>query len=715
MLDNASTHSAACRIITPESLAMRRELMNFIDPQVILFNGRGFIHVKGDSMTGFGWPVFPPVDLRSYAFHLNILDKASGTLIRDDVPSMWKQWNETGTGTDPLGANLRKEYAMVLVTQDEVWQPDVDYRTGTYHKKHDDRWVSFAIRTWTAVSACVDEIFLKMELHNRTKSPLNLTLVPEQIAAQLALHGGKGASVVQRPDRFTIASEQLALRVCCSHAERSEHGFEITVPPDESRSTWFAVKMIPSGTPLPELFDPGIATRMDAAQARVRERLRWASGQVATLETDCPQFDDYYRRSLQTVLMCRWERDNFIANPFWSVGTWVFTITWDTSFSAHLIAMLDADSLRLAIITSLREVQIKQTWVAWYGVLPNSLYMQEPFALQTMVDAYILQTGREDILHESAGEATVYEWLKRWAYFLHDRYGRPDGLIDIGPSAEESIEIRTDGYNHVIPVVNGLAVKYFRWIAGKAEKLNDPDAAKFEDWAAQIHREMNAKLWNPEIGWFDNLYPDDSREPVWTYHLFDLLGSGVLSPEQERAMVAHIRDGEFLGRYGFYSIARHDVVRWDRIDSDWGGGGQYAGMPPRIACNLYRTGQPLLGWDVLRRFSRIVEFFPTIPQNPRTDRAFQDLASMPTELSAGAGLEAVWFGVFGLQPQMDGSLLVKPAWNPELGNASLKNFRFRNHTYDITLTPTRYDVHRDGEPVGNGVHGTFLRLAADIP
>ncbi len=97
-----------------------------------------------------------------------------------------------------------------------------------------------------------------------------------------------------------------------------------------------------------------------------------------------------------------------------------------------------------------------------------------------------------------------------------------------------------------------------------------------------------------------------------------------------------------------------------------------------------------------------------------TDRAFQDLSSMPTELSAGAGLEAVWFGVFGLQPQMDGSLLVSPAWNSELGNASLKNFRFRNHSYDITLTPTRFEVHRDGQPVGNGLHGTSLIMPAHI-
>jgi hypothetical protein len=715
----APPHSAIIRedrvpsVLTPEMLAMPRERMTFEDPQVILFNGRGFVHVKENSLTGFGWPVFPPVDIRSYDFHFNFLDNASGTLIRDDVPAMWKQWKETGTGSDPLGSNLRAGFAMVLVSQDEVWRPDVDSRTGTYHKKHGNRWVSFAIKTWTTVSAAQDEIFLKVELRNRTKAPLTLTLVPEQIAADLTVFDGKGASNVVRPDPFTVASEQLAIRVCSDYATRGEKGFEVILPVGEPQTLFFAVKIVAGGNPLPDLHDSGIAARMDSAQTKVRDRLRWASGRVATLQTDCPQLDDYYRRCLQTVLMCRWERTNFVANPFWSVGTWVYTITWDTSFAADAIAMLDPESLKLAVVTGLREVKMEKTYVGWYGARWGGLYMQEPFALQTMIEAYVAQTGQDDVFKELAGDATVYEWLKRWATRLHDHYGRPDGLLDIGPSAEESIELRTDGYNHIIPVVNGLAVKYYRWLAHQAKLFNDPDAVKFESWADGTHREMQAKLWNAKEGWFDNLYPDGSREPVWTYHLFDLVGADVLSAEQERALVSHVRDGEFLGRYGFYSIARHDLVRWDRIDSDWGGGGQYAGMPLRIARNLYRTGRPELGWDVLRRFSRYVEFFPYIPQNPRTDRAYQDHSSMPTELSAGAGLEAVWFGVFGLQPQAGGSLIIKPAWNPELGTARLLNFRMRGHTYDVTLTPTGFEASRDGKHVGSCPHGRSLRVPAE--
>jgi hypothetical protein len=115
---------------------------------------------------------------------------------------------------------------------------------------------------------------------------------------------------------------------------------------------------------------------------------------------------------------------------------------------------------------------------------------------------------------------------------------------------------------------------------------------------------------------------------------------------------------------------------------------------------------------VLRRFSRYVEFFPYIPQNPRTDRAYQDHSSRPTELSAGAGLEAVWFGIFGLQPQADGSLIVDPSWNSELGTARLRNFRMRGHSYEVTLLPTGFEVSQDGQRIGKGQYGKKVQVPA---
>ena len=58
---------------------------------------------------------------------------------------------------------------------------------------------------------------------------------------------------------------------------------------------------------------------------------------------------------------------------------------------------------------------------------------------------------------------------------------------------------------------------------------NDPEAAQFDKLAERILKTMNEALWNESAGWFDNLYPDGSHHLVWTYHLFDLLDTDVLT------------------------------------------------------------------------------------------------------------------------------------------------------------------------------------------
>ena len=101
---------------------------------------------------------------------------------------------------------------------------------------------------------------------------------------------------------------------------------------------------------------------------------------------------------------------------------------------------------------------------------------------------------------------------------------------------------------------------------------------------------MNQKLWDEHAGWFVNLYPDGSKHLVLSYHQFDMLDAGILSDKQRDAMIGHLKEGEFLGPLGVYSISKADRVHWDLEDVDWGGGGQYTGEPLRLAESLYRLG-----------------------------------------------------------------------------------------------------------------------------
>ena len=216
--------------LTPEMLSMRREKMTFLDNQLLLFNSRGYASPCQYSATGITHPRFFPIEVPSYNFYLNFLEKQTNIEIRDDVHLIYK----TGE-TDPLGCNFRPNAPMVMVTQDEIWQPNLYTRTATFHKEINKEWVTFSLKTWTSVSGEKDEIFLKIRIQNRNTKELTLTLAPHQNADALRLRDPReprktSSTKVTNPDVFTIQSEQLRFRVSSSIENRNEKGFEITIP-----------------------------------------------------------------------------------------------------------------------------------------------------------------------------------------------------------------------------------------------------------------------------------------------------------------------------------------------------------------------------------------------------------------------------------------------------------------------------------------------------
>ena len=227
--------------------------------------------------------------------------------------------------------------------------------------------------------------------------------------------------------------------------------------------------------------------------------------------------------------------------------------------------------------------------------------------------------------------------------------------------------------------------------------------------AEQLEIRVNENLWNEELGWFDNLHPDGSRSTIWTYHLLDLLGADYLPDRQVNRLVGHIQEGVFLGKFGLYSIARRDTIHWDLIDSDWGGGGQYCGMPGRVSRYLYQRGFAGKGWDVLRRNIRYVDYFPYFPQNPRTDIPEQDRSSMPLEISAGAGLEAIVFGTFGVDIQED-ILIIRPFNHEDIGEASLKDIRFKGRKFSVHMEKKYFSVYENDRMIASEFYGESVTI-----
>lgn len=698
------------KILTPEMLSMERSKMYLEDNQVILFNGIGSCSPRQFSITGVGNLRFYPIDIPDYDFHFNFFDNCTKTLIQDDTPLLWKEWREKGTGTDPLGANFRPGFAKLLVTQDEVWQPNQYYRKGVFHKKVDASWISFGIESWTSVSGSEDEVFLKIKLVNYDTEQLDLTLIPVQIANLLNLPGKSGSSAVTTLDPFTISSEQMRVSLSSDICQTDEKGFNIKLPVRGTGEYYFAIK------PSSELKNENLTCQADIKERYVKayqrtcQRLQYTADRLPVIKTENKQINDLYNRCLLTVNECKWERNNFIVNPFWASGTWPISMIWDQCFSEEVLAMIDPKGLRESIKLELRECKMKQSYIFWHGAVGDIIYIQNPFALQTTIDAYLTYTGDKTILDEKTGDTTVYEWMKRWIYELHNNYSRSDGLIDVGFSTEKIIEIRTDGYNHVVPVISGLTADFYRRMSEWAFERGDKDAAKFKQWSEQIKGAFTKELWNEELGWFDNLYPDGKKGTTWTYHLYDLLESNIVSNYQKKRMIEHLKDGEFLAPYGLWSISKRDTLHWDRIDADFGGGGQYVGMTLRIARNLFENGYSPQGYEILKRFSKYTEHFPYFTHNPWSDKMFQDQSSMALQISAGAGVEAVIFGIFGVKPHQDGSLYFNPFYHTDLGNAELSDFRFRENSYDVILKSDCYSVKKNGLTIATNRYGVTLHI-----
>ncbi len=687
---------------------MSRSQITMGDRMIRLFNGRGSVCIRDKSLTGLQTPNFPPLDLQAYRFSLALHETGANVLIQDVVPDYYDAKIANDKNPHPLGMNFTPGIPYVMLIQSAYWEPGTYFRTGTFHKVYDQRWISFGIATKTNVSAEKDEVFMEVEIGNREAEPLKFIVSADQRASDLTLaypnQKTPPAGPVAHPDAFTLASDQIRITVISDLTGQDKDGWRWEIPGHSKGKAHFAIVLQQSSAPPPSVVAPDLSQRMERADRALRARLEWAGQTLPQVQTGDPAIDDLYRRCILSVLESRWERENFSTKPFYAVGTWIFTIPWDTSYASEMLSVLDPAGLREAFLTYVRAGLLTNSWVPWNGnaatrfggTTQNYWYAQNPFAELRILRDYINQTGDTAFLDHSEQGSTIFEWMKLMGRELVRQYGRPDGLLDFGAGSQRMLEIRTDGYDHVVAATNGMAIAYFRQVAEWCRQRNDPDAAQFEAWAKTLQDALNQKLWDDRNGWFLNLYPDGTKHLVLSYHLFDVLDAGILSAKQQDALISHLKEGEFLGPLGMYSISKADRVHWDLEDVDWGGGGQYTGEPLRLTESLYRLGYPELAWDILARCAQWTKHFPIIPQEIFADNPRSPEVEMPLEIAAGSGVQAVVFGLFGLRPHLDGTLVVWPSYHQELGQARITNYRFRGHSYDVVLDSWGYEVFRDG-------------------
>lgn len=725
--------AAGIFFLSPQALTMPGPRIAFQNRDLRLYSLRGSTSFRPRTVTGLKAMMYPPLDLsdpqvapplglsESGFFNLSFREERTGTLIQDIQDEFGDPLylNQKAESANQLGPVYAKSGASssILLTQDAQWWPHCYVRTGVFNRRMPiagappntpDQLISFRIECRTYLSHTADEIYLEIALENRADHPLVLTVIPDQPRPH-----AEGA--IRKPC-FVRKEGNFMLEAVSDLGPADNEGWPVTIPALGSSTFRVALIMQPaSRAAIPGFHAPDLRRRVESSISASLQQLEDASSALPQLHTANAALDEFYRRSILSVLFCRRDRENFCVRPFYELGFGRAAATaWDTSFSSGLLAQLDPSGLRGMVETFLRfGGALNSTYLLWNGQC-SGWYAQSPFSLMRMLNDYIVHTGDPAVLDNRINGLTVLDYLKQAGQEFLTHYARPDGLIDIGAGTGKMLELRTFGYEHAVATINALAVDYFQQLSQWSAQRKLPDAERFASASRKIQSALNDLLWDEAAGWYGNLYPDGSRPNVFSYHLYDMLGTSAIPLDRKRRMATRIREGEFLAPYGMYSIALTDRDHWDLEDCDWGGGGQYVGQPLSIAQNLYEIGESGLAWQVLSRCTQWIERFPYFPQTIYGDSlALQPhQVDWPLQISAGAGAQAIVGGIFGIKPHANGTLTIRPNYNPTLGTATLTNYRFRGHVYTVTLTASSFKITKNGNAQGTHPYGKPVVLSA---
>ena len=82
---------------------------------------------------------------------------------------------------------------------------------------------------------------------------------------------------------------------------------------------------------------------------------------------------------------------------------------------------------------------------------------------------------------------------------------------------------------------------------------------------------------------------------------------------------------------------------------------------------------------------------------------------MSLEISAGAGMEAIIFGTFGVSMEED-KLTIKPYNHEDIGEANLKDFKFKGRVFGIQLARKTFSVYEGDTLIATKFYGESVTI-----
>ncbi|MEI6035167.1 MAG: hypothetical protein WCS65_12930 [Verrucomicrobiae bacterium] len=573
------------------------------------------------------------------------------------------------------------------------WMPHAIERIGTYHHRKDGHIRSLYLRARLVPLVSRAGFLLMVEIENRSPSPCSIAIHPELKPGRPRLiplsdwaypkpSPGREEALPCGPGCWQ--NSEVTLRMACENLR-----FQLA-PGATNR---FSCTVVAGGdAPM------AAADELEAESLRTwQNRLDTYLAAMPKLTGTNPDLEAYYRRSLISGLVCFWETPGFVMQPHIATsgldGGALCSYLWDLGgYAPQTLALMLGDKA-VAIAQEFARMDLTR----YYAMAPDGhpvgvAYAYSVWSFVQMVWAICVQHGlREDLFVEARRLVLALE-LRADERCLVD-FGGHDALL----------EMRGTGWEHVVASPNAERAHCLRRLADLADFSGGP-ADLSADWrkrADAIEQAIRDHLWDKQAGWFRCLHPGGHSELVFSIQAFDALRAGACSPDMKTDLLRHLVEDGFLGRYGLSSVAKADTLHYELNDPDWSGGGAYSGEGPQLALTLYEAGEPALAWDLLRRNFWMGRHYPYFPQESYADRPQSPPQKRANIISGLTAAEAILFGLFGLQPGLDGSLSIHPH-PPEGETITLTGLGYRGHTLDVTLNKGLLAVAVDGSAIYEG-------------
>jgi len=415
------------------------------------------------------------------------------------------------------------------------------------------------------------------------------------------------------------------------------------------------------------------------------------------LESSNKDFEKLYNRSLAPLLMNKWDVPDFKLNPYYSTGSvkggctcdylWNFGEVWE------IIPLLDPEAAKEHISHFLRIDMTKH--FAFYPITGEPFgpwYMVNQEKIIGLTYYYVKITGDVAFLGEVIKDGkTTLDLMVENAMHLDDK-SKAVELTNFGQYCDHHLELRRQyKYNYIAPDLNGRRYNNYVFVAELCDMAGKP-APYLRERAEGLKKLLREKLWDPKINWFHFDDGKGNQNTRYTVQMFKLFDSGVIDSDQEAGLISHLNEKEFFSEYGLHSMSKLDIA-YDQVDIDNGGGGICTCFPPQIAERLYKAGKPEVADEIINRIMWWGQKMPYWGDSLVANAIdYRKDTPLQCTLDSATVAQCIYFGLFGIDVDKDGNVIVDPRPTGLADEISLKGFKIRGLSMDITVDGDEYRV-----------------------